>query len=787
MSKSDFNSEFIKNLNGSLDKRTFMNRINNIKNEKEKNALCELWLHVSENSDNKVDINEITVFVNRLLEEDKKGNNNGTIDNKEIKNYIKDTRTNYDLSGLSENVKVETVKEFLEIFAQFSNKHDKTSVKTNNEDGSYSTYIEEEHRGNKFYNPTSNSISKIIKRKKNYDNDNNLISIEETDGNKTTVKNPKGEIIKVITIDSWKATRTEEVFEQGSLIEKYNYKFDKLLTRENFQKGKRTGTDYFGEDGSMVCTSKVFGHAEQFYQVKDGVVSDKIDYRVEYDDTPKIMTKYEYENGILVNKYTYDNHSVVSQCTKYKDGKEVTSIDMLANRNTSHKVIDEIDGVIDDFNQNNEVGDCWLIAGLQTLSQTTWGRQAIKDSIKEDSDGNITVHLEGAYGSKKDFTVTYKEIAEAIDNNTMASGDRDIIAFEIAIEKYRNQYNEKIDDGGRFEEISRLILGKNRPFSLLTNSGEYISALNQFKNNPDKYAIYASFELEDQYHAYTVKRIEKDSKGKEYVIFSNPWNSRAEIKMSKSEFVQKVDTISVVTRPEKYKDYYAKELFSDSQIGDFKMGTKVNNTGILSVIKGLYATPDGKELLQDIIKKDNLGNIVINFPGKNYPITITKQDINTAQASGYFSTGDDDVTALEIAIDRFYNKDNNNTLEELEHKDISDMSIDEIMNLLTGDTFEGRSKSSWDNSLEYIDTNPNYYRDYVIIANKYVRDGDLYHVQTNHCLIKRVEKNALGQTIIVVTQPEDTSVEIKYTVEEFKSWDMKIFKKKDKRTYILSI
>lgn len=83
---------------------------------------------------------------------------------------------------------------------------------------------------------------------------------------------------------------------------------------------------------------------------------------------------------------------------------------------------------------------------------------------------------------------------------------------------------------------------------------------------------------------------------------------------------------------------------------DFKQG----NTGdcwLVASIKAIALAPKGLQLLNDSIKLDNDGSVVVTLKGvgKTYKITPEQLAGNTQ-----FSSGDMDVRAFEIAIDRYF-------------------------------------------------------------------------------------------------------------------------------------
>ena len=92
-----------------------------------------------------------------------------------------------------------------------------------------------------------------------------------------------------------------------------------------------------------------------------------------------------------------------------------------------------VDGYIDDFGQG-ATGDCWLLTALISLNSTMSGKQILRDSVKTDADGNITVTFKGI---NKSYTISLEEMVEARQTTAYSNGDNDVQAIELATEKLR--------------------------------------------------------------------------------------------------------------------------------------------------------------------------------------------------------------------------------------------------------------------------------------------------------------------------------------------------------------
>ena len=117
------------------------------------------------------------------------------------------------------------------------------------------------------------------------------------------------------------------------------------------------------------------------------------------------------------------------------------------------------DGQIDNFGQGVNAGNCWLLSAIYGLSSTEEGREVLKDVIKTDENGNVTVNLKGV---GKQYTFTNEELNTVIKDDAYSylsgdlyttyysMGDKDVLALELATRNYRKE----IDESGRAKNNS---------------------------------------------------------------------------------------------------------------------------------------------------------------------------------------------------------------------------------------------------------------------------------------------------------------------------------------------
>jgi hypothetical protein len=355
---------YIKQLVGSLNK----NQID-VKDEKSK----LIFDFINKNGDNNIDIEEITNFANALYAKDKEGNENSKIDKSEIKSFLQE---NPELS--KENITKNDIKKFLEIFIKNSDKIDAFNQREDNEDGSYSIYVKDDNHYNNrpmelIQRDSDEKSFKVLElgfKKLNYNSDNQITSIEYTQDKTTTVEDKDGKITKTI------------------------------VKNNGYQD---TVTEYLSDTERLIS-----------YQDSDGNLTPK--YKEVYNSD---YTKSVYElnaDGEIISRQDYDDCSRVTKIAKYVDGKETDSVNITNEYNLSDKVAD---GFIDNVYQH-ETGDCYLLNGLNAMSQTSWGRKAIKDCVKQNypNEGDYTITFKRAYGETKEFTITKEELEKARDAKT---------------------------------------------------------------------------------------------------------------------------------------------------------------------------------------------------------------------------------------------------------------------------------------------------------------------------------------------------------------------------------
>ena len=107
-----------------------------------------------------------------------------------------------------------------------------------------------------------------------------------------------------------------------------------------------------------------------------------------------------------------------------------------------------VNGEIDQAVAQGGAQDCWLIAGVLALNNTTNGKQILKNSIIANQDGSVTVKFAGV---NAEYRISYEEMKLYDNEASFATktvvaysvGDNDLLAIELAVKKLKND----IDNG----------------------------------------------------------------------------------------------------------------------------------------------------------------------------------------------------------------------------------------------------------------------------------------------------------------------------------------------------
>ena len=304
-----------------------------------------------------------------------------------------------------------------------------------------------------------------------------------------------------------------------------------------------------------------------------------------YDYTEKSLTKTYYDPKDRMYKETYDAPGTFDDKTKTRtyndDGSYREVVDTIGMTTTTdynaggrwttktETVKYDSDGIIGDTEQES-IGDCWVLAGVNSLRETEIGAKILNDSIVQNNDGSVTVSLNGI---NKEYTFSPEEIAlhqYQMPDKEYSSGDTDMNLIEMAIGKYREELiesgdytpnsrnldrtagkNATVDDplkGGQIDEAIYYLTGVKSDFCKDKASIE--DALDTIKDDTvSKYATTVSFKADDTSvtngkivtsHAYSVTRVDEDN-----VYLVNPWHADEVITYPKKDFLDNAKRLSI--------------------------------------------------------------------------------------------------------------------------------------------------------------------------------------------------------------------------------------------------
>lgn len=157
-----------------------------------------------------------------------------------------------------------------------------------------------------------------------------------------------------------------------------------------------------------------------------------------------------------VQRFTYKNTNVTTrlrgtqlqiQIDGYASIKEIKSklsnlitipTDESAQSGNNSSGINGVNGEIDEKVSQGGTGDCWLLSGVLALNSTDVGKQIIKNSIKPNPDGSVTVTFNGIGVS---YTISASEIkrhdTDNKPNDAYSNGDNDMLVLELAVTKLK--------------------------------------------------------------------------------------------------------------------------------------------------------------------------------------------------------------------------------------------------------------------------------------------------------------------------------------------------------------
>lgn len=209
---------------------------------------------------------------------------------------------------------------------------------------------------------------------------------------------------------------------------------------------------------------------------------------------------------------------------------------------------------------------------------------------------------------------------------------------------------------------------------------------------------------------------------------------------------------------------------------DFKQG----NTGdcwLLSPIKALSNSPKGLKILNDSIKVDKNGNVTVTLKGVNKSYTFTKEEINR---NTQLSTGDLDVRAVEMAVDRYFAEErgSDNTRDKIDINSNQEYVAFQILTGKTGyyngykidskiDKLPNKKKISPEQITRFNDQN------HIVCVSAHSKNKDAIMLKATDNSNAKLEKNhsytvsRADSNYVYLINPWNTSKEIPVDIKTF--------------------
>lgn len=360
-----------------------------------------------------------------------------------------------------------------------------------------------------------------------------------------------------------------EYYKNGNAISKSITKdtnndgfFDQETTTYYDEYGNVSSKEYITiyKNGRNITTFDIHGNLKNEFYYKDTDNDGKIDQKeyIFYGENGKLLAeKIEYTNDQISKSTTLEDENY--------DG--IIDVEIINIYDSNGNISDtqcsynfESDGIIETSRQN-KIGDCWLLAGLNALSNTSEGAKAIKNAITTNADGSYSIYFKGINSS---YTITEEEIIEAKSKDIYSKGDVDMLIMELAFEKAFNDENiktgiEDIDydiqnrdddekhvlDGGNFNHVTYLLTGQN---AIITKNTEILETINP-KITPTFVGFISGTSIKDiegnevllcggtdSAHAWNLKSIDGN-----VATIINPHNSSKEIQVNLDDLINTVN------------------------------------------------------------------------------------------------------------------------------------------------------------------------------------------------------------------------------------------------------
>ena len=271
--------------------------------------------------------------------------------------------------------------------------------------------------------------------------------------------------------------------------------------------------------------------------------------------SPSVKGATDSEDVSIFGNNLLDDSTVKLTKEQKKAQKEAKKAERERIKNTP-------DGVIQGGKQGSTAGDCWLLAQMNSMSKTSWGKEALKNAITKENDGSFTVHFKGV---NKDITVSAEEFKKAQRNSDYSSGDADALLLEVAMDKHFKA--ENINSGSikgndlAGEDSLQFVLTGAKGYQ--TKKEEYFKPILQLmgenpETNADVSATYIYYDKNQgsngTNHVLSVQQVVLGDKGKiKEIVLKDSYSPDRTFTMSYGQFVNEMQAFGFTTTPKSFQ------------------------------------------------------------------------------------------------------------------------------------------------------------------------------------------------------------------------------------------
>ena len=200
---------------------------------------------------------------------------------------------------------------------------------------------------------------------------------------------------------------------------------------------------------------------------------------------------------------------------------------------------------------------------MNSMAKTDWGKEAFKNGISTDEDGNYIVHFKGVH---KDIKITKEDFKKAQNDSDYSSNDADALLYEIAVERHFQEENInngsiKGNDLAGEDSLQYLLTGrKGRQVSKVEQFEPILKAMGEKpENNNGISATYIYHDnnpdnVGDIDHAMSVQQVLLDENGGiDKVIVLDSYHPDKPQTLSYKTFKNNVKLFGYVTTPKENK------------------------------------------------------------------------------------------------------------------------------------------------------------------------------------------------------------------------------------------